>query len=299
MAKKIITYLITEAEADLTVEQFLKSRGYSHHLVVHLRNTPMGLVTDGEPVYTIHRLKPGQTLTVTLIEEETSRNILPVKLPLDIVYEDQDIMVINKEAGIPVHPSQGHYDNTLANAVAWYFKEQGQAFTYRAVNRLDRDTTGLIILAKHMLSACLLSSQMLNRRIHREYLALAQGKLPEAGTITAPIRRKEGSVIQRQVDFEEGEAACTHYRRISYNQENDLSLASLWLETGRTHQIRVHLQWAGHPLPGDFLYNPDYRYISRQPLHSYKLTFTHPLTGRFMEFKAELPKDMAVLVSSE
>lgn len=293
---KTITYSITEAQSGLTVEQFLKSKGYSHRLLVHLKNTYMGLAIEGAPVYTVHRLRADQVLTVNLMEERGSENILPVKLPLDIVYEDPDILVINKQAGVPVHPSRGHYDNTLANGLAWRFGEQGQTFTCRAINRLDRDTSGLLLLAKHMLSACILSRQMLDRRIHREYQALAQGKTPESGTITAPVARKEGSVIERQVDEKRGESACTHFRRISYNRDNDLSLISLWLETGRTHQIRVHLKWAGHPLPGDFLYNPDYRYIRRQPLHSCRLAFTHPITGEGMEFTSELPEDMKALL---
>lgn len=298
MIKKSIAYRISEEQAFLTVQQFLQSKGYSHRLVVHLKHTPLGLFVAKEPVPMTHRLQPGEVLTVNLTEKENSLNIVPVQLPLDIIYEDEDILVINKDAGVPIHPSPGHYDNTLANGVAWYFLEKGQPFTYRAVNRLDRDTTGLLILAKHMLSACILSSQMKDRRICREYLALVQGRLPESGTITAPIARREKSVIERQVDYEKGKDACTHFRCLSYNREHDLSLASLWLETGRTHQIRVHLKFAGHPLPGDFLYNPDYRYIARQPLHSYKLSFTHPITDQEMEFRAELPEDMASLVHS-
>lgn len=298
MIKKSICYPIAKEQAGFTVQQFLKAQGYSHRLVVHLKNTPMGLSVAGKPVYATHRLVTGDLLTVNLAEEEHSGNIVPVRLPLDIVYEDEDILVINKEAGVPVHPSQGHYDNTLANGVAWYFREKGQPFTYRVINRLDRDTTGLLLLAKHTLSACILSGQMKNRLIRREYLALAQGLLPESGTITAPIARKEGSTIERQVDYEKGETACTHFRRISYNQRLDLSLALLWLETGRTHQIRVHLKAAGHPLPGDFLYNPDYRQIARQPLHSFKLSFTHPISGGEMEFRAQLPQDMAALAAA-
>lgn len=296
MIKKTIHYPISDEQAGLTAEQFLKSKGYSHRLVVRLKHTPMGLSVDGKPAYATRRLSPGEVLTVHLTEEETSHSIVPVRLPLDIVYEDEDLLVINKEAGVPVHPSQGHYTNTLANGLAWYFREKGQPFTCRAVNRLDRDTTGLLLFAKHMLSACILSSQILNRSIHREYRALVQGEIQKPGTITAPIARKEGSTIERQVDYEKGEAACTHYSPVCYSPRYDLSLISLWLETGRTHQIRVHLRSVGHPLPGDFLYNPDYRCIARQPLHSFRLSFIHPMTGELMKFKAGLPEDMASLL---
>lgn len=296
MIKKQMTYEITPADAGRTVEQFLRRRGYSHRLVVHLRNTPAGLTLDGEPVFTIHRLSEGQLLRATLEEEENSQNIVPVRLPLDIVYEDQDILVVNKGAGVPIHPSQGHFDNTLANAAAWYFAQKGEPFVYRAVNRLDRDTTGLLILSKHMLSACVLSAQMKERQIKREYRAIVCGRTEERGTIDAPIGRAPGSTVERMVDFEAGEAACTHYERLSYNSEKDLSLLSLRLDTGRTHQIRVHMNYIGHPLPGDFLYNPDYRYIGRQPLHSFLLNFTHPVTGRDMAFSAPLPEDMQRLL---
>ena len=257
-----------------------------------------GLAVDGIAAYAGYRLKTGQTVEVTLPEEEDSGNIVPVKLPLSIVYEDEDILVINKDAGVPIHPSQGHYDNTLANAVSWYFHEKGEAFTYRVINRLDRDTTGLLVLARHMLSACILSEQMTGRRIRREYRAIVLGHTPEEGTVDSPIARAEGSTIERRVDHETGERAVTHFRTLLYNEEKDLSLVSLSLETGRTHQIRVHMRSIGHPLPGDFLYCPDYRYIDRQPLHSYLLRFEHPITGKEMEFTAGLPEDMKQLLPS-
>ena len=163
---------------------------------------------------------------------------------------------------------------------------------------MDRDTTGLLVLARHMLSACILSEQMTGRRIRREYRAIVLGHTPEEGTVDSPIARAEGSTIERRVDHETGERAVTHFRTLLYNEEKDLSLVSLSLETGRTHQIRVHMRSIGHPLPGDFLYCPDYRYISRQPLHSYLLRFEHPITGKEMEFTAGLPEDMKQLLPS-
>lgn len=235
-------------------------------------------------------LTVGDTLTLHLIEEESSENIVPTPLPLSIVYEDEDLLVINKTAGMPIHPSQGNYDNTLANACAYYFQEKGEPFTYRCINRLDRDTTGLLILARHAYSASLLSSMVARREIHREYRAIVTGLLPEESIVDAPIARADGSTIEREVNFETGETARTHYKCLAY--KNGYSLASLKLETGRTHQIRVHMKYIGHPLPGDFLYNPDYSIIDRQALHSYRLTFTHPITGVLMDFTAPLPEDM-------
>ena len=171
MIKKTLQYKITEKDQGKTVEQFLRSKGYSHRLVVKLRNSPTGLTIGGELAFTIHRLQAGEILIATL-EEENSQNIVPVELPLNIVYEDEDILVVNKDAGVPIHPSQGHFDHTLANAVAWYYQSKGQTLVYRAINRLDRDTTGLLVIAKHLLAGCILSDQMLNRQIHRQYRAI-------------------------------------------------------------------------------------------------------------------------------
>ena len=297
MIKKTLQYKITEKDQGKTVEQFLRSKGYSHRLVVKLRNSPTGLTIGGELAFTIHRLQAGEILIATL-EEENSQNIVPVELPLNIVYEDEDILVVNKDAGVPIHPSQGHFDHTLANAVAWYYQSKGQTLVYRAINRLDRDTTGLLILARHSLSAAILSEMVKNRQIHREYLAVATGKVPESGVIDAPISRVDGSTIERCVDFDRGEAARTHYRSIFYDPVTNCSLVSLKLETGRTHQIRVHLKYLGHPLPGDFLYCPDFSLIRRQALHSHKLTFLHPLSGEEMCFLAPLPADMKAMLPS-
>lgn len=160
------------------------------------------------------------------------------------------------------------------------------------INRLDRDTTGLLIIAKHALSACILSQMSSRREIHREYLAIATGKVDEKGTICAPIGRADDSTVLRCVDENSGDYACTHYQRLLYDKKSDCSLVRLRLETGRTHQIRVHMKHIGHPLPGDFLYNPDYRLMHRQPLHSFQLDFRHPITGKAMHFEAEVPGDM-------
>lgn len=298
MIKRNLSYEISCEDAGQTVETFLRKKGYSHRLVVHLRNTPLGLSIQGEKAYTTHILKEGELLRILLIEEENSQNIVPSPLPLSIVYEDEDILVINKAPGIPIHPSQGHFEHTLANAVAWYYQSKGETMVYRAINRLDRDTSGLLIIAKHMLSACILSDQMVKRQIRREYRAIVCGNAPEQGTVTLPISRVPGSTILRQTDPSQGEYACTHFYRLSYDEKRDLSYISLKLDTGRTHQIRVHMAAIGHPLPGDFLYHPDYRFIERQPLHSWKLDFIHPITGNALTFYAPLPDDMARLVTA-
>ena len=236
-------------------------------------------------------LKTGDTLTICIQENDCSEKIPPVFLPLNIVYEDEDIIVINKPAGMPIHPSMNNYTNSMANALAWYYQQQNKPFIFRCSNRLDRDTSGLTVVAKHLVSGNILSCMVRDHKIDREYLALVRGHVtPPSGTIHAPLARKGGTIIERIVDFEHGEIAVTHYHTLS--EKNGHSLVSLHLETGRTHQIRVHMKHLGFPLIGDYLYNPDMEYMTRQALHSHKLTFKHPITGEPMCFTAPLPDDM-------
>ena len=297
--KTTMTYLIQQQDIQKTVDQFLLSNGYSAALIRRLRHTEQSILKNGSPVYTTYRLDEGDSLAVTLPEEHGSENIVPVPMDLDIRYEDRDLLVVNKAAGIPIHPSQGNHDNTLANGIAWYLGEKGEAATYRAINRLDRDTTGLLILARHALSACMLSEMVRTHAIRRCYLAAASGLVPPEGVIDAPIARTCDSTIERCVDFERGDSARTHYRTLCYNRDTDCSLVELRLETGRTHQIRVHMKHIGHPLPGDFLYNPDYRLIGRQALHSWQLDFIHPIKKEPLHFEAPLPEDMRRLFGQE
>lgn len=297
--KTTMIYLIQQQDIQKTVEQFLLSNGYSAALIRRLRHTEQSILKNGSPVYTTYRLDEDDSLAVTLPEEHGSENIVPVPMDLDIRYEDRDLLVVNKAAGVPIHPSQGNHDNTLANGIAWYLGEKGEAATYRAINRLDRDTTGLLILARHALSACMLSEMVRTHAIRRCYLAAASGLVPPEGVIDAPIARTCDSTIERCVDFERGDSARTHYRTLYYNRDTDCSLVELRLETGRTHQIRVHMKHIGHPLPGDFLYNPDYRLIGRQALHSWQLDFIHPIKKEPLHFEAPLPEDMRRLFGQE
>ena len=293
--KRIFTYRIPEEFENSTLLSFLKAECYSSPIITHLKRTENGLLLNGNWARVRDILHENDILTVTLLETASSDNIVPTLLPLDIVYEDDDLMVINKPADMPIHPSQNNYENTFANAVAYYFAQQNIPFVYRCINRLDRDTTELLILAKHMYSASLLSNMVKNRLIHREYIAIADGDVNDEGIIDAPIARAKDSTIEREVNFDTGDFARTHYKCLK--RENGYSLVSLKLETGAPHQIRVHMKYIGHALLGDFLYNPDYRFINRQALHSYRLTFTHPITKEVLTFTAPLPPDMAKLFS--
>ncbi|MBS6160042.1 MAG: RluA family pseudouridine synthase [Firmicutes bacterium] len=293
---RIFEYTITPSDVPCTVGEYLKKKGYSRQIIIHLKKTEHGILQNGEWAYVRTPLVPGDVLKITLLEESASEHILPVPMEPDIIYEDKDLLVVNKPFDMPVHPSIHNYDNTLANGMAYYFQQKGETFIFRCINRLDRDTTGLLILAKNALSASILSNDMKTRKIHRTYQAVVSRiPVPASGTIDAPIARKEDSAIERCVDFEKGESAVTHYRTLK-TKEN-LALVELSLETGRTHQIRVHMQHIGCPLLGDYLYHPDFTLINRVALHSYSLTFDHPITGKSMYFCAPLPKDMAGLLS--
>ncbi len=289
--ERIITYAIDNTSAGLRIEQYLRRRGYSYQNLTQLKKMHESILINGVWSYMRTSLKDGDILTVHIQETEPSPNIPPVKLPLDIVYEDADIIVVNKPAGMPVHPSLNNYENSLANGLMYYYREQGKPFIFRCTNRLDRDTSGLTVVAKHMVSSSILSGMGVRHEITREYLAIVRGVLsPPEGMIAAPIGRIGSSLIERKIDFEKGERAVTRYRVVE--EKNGHSLVSIILETGRTHQIRVHMKYIGYPLVGDYLYNPDTEYIDRQALHSYRLSFSHPITGKNMEFTAPLPADM-------
>ena len=295
-ATRILTYSISEHDARLRIEQFLRRRGFSGQNLTDLRKIPGSVCVNQTPCILKTVLQPKDILTVTITTTSSSPNILPVPIPFDLVYEDEDLLVVNKPAGMPVHPSAKNRDNTLANALAWYYQEQGLPFVFHCTNRLDRDTSGLVLVARHSYSATRIAQMTKNREIHREYRAIVRGiPAPSEGTIDAPLGRKAGSIIERTVDFEQGEPAITHYQVVE--SKNGHSLLALQLETGRTHQIRIHLKHLGYPLVGDYLYNPDMEFINRQALHAYHLRFSHPVTGEKMEFTAPLPEDMkAILV---
>lgn len=287
-----IDYIIDEDSAGLRVEQFLRRKRYSGQNLSEIKRMPESILVNGVHYYMRQELSKGDHLQVRICETKNSEKIPPTNLPLDIIYEDEDLLVLNKPAGMPIHPSLNNYTNSIANALAYYFQSQGKPFIFRCCNRLDRDTSGLTIVSKHLVSGSILSDMTKYREVHREYLAIARGSVtPSEGTIQAPLGRKEGTIIERTVDWEHGEDAVTHYKVVK--EANGHSLVSLRLETGRTHQIRIHMKYLGYPLIGDYLYNPDMEYMTRQALHSHHMEFTHPITGEHMSFTAPLPEDMA------
>lgn len=290
---RTLTYKITKQDAGYCIEQYLRYRGYSYRNLEKLKMMNESVMLNGVWHHLDKELCEGDILEIRIQERESSEHIPPTEIPLNIVYEDEDILVVNKPAGMPIHPSKRNYYYSLGNALAWYYEQQGKPFIFRCTNRLDTDTSGLTIVAKHLVSGTLLNDMVRNHTVSREYRAIVRGKVnPPAGTIDAPIGRKQGPIIERVIDFEEGEQAVTHYQVLE--EKKGHSLVALHLETGRTHQIRIHMKHLGFPIIGDYLYNPDMEFMTRQALHSYQMKFTHPITGEKMEFIAPLPEDMKI-----
>lgn len=224
----------------------------------------------------------GDIISINLDFEEESENIVPTKMKLDIIYEDDGLLILNKPAGIAVHPSILHYDDSLSNGVKFYFENIGLHRKIRPVNRLDLNTSGLIVFAKNeYIQECLIK-QMKNDVFKKEYVAIVEGHFEKTfGVINLPIARKENSIIERCVS-EKGQEAITEYYVIK--ELPNLSIVRCILKTGRTHQIRVHMASIGHPLIGDTLYGSPSDLINRQALHSYKISFIHPITKESLEF---------------
>ena len=218
-----ITYYVDKIKPGQKISGFLKEKGYSEQNLVNLKKNLKSIEVNDTYVYQNYVLQQGDILNVYIRETESSRQIIPVELPIDIVYEDEDLLVVNKPAGMPIHPSRNNPDNSLGNALAWYYKQKQQAFVFRCINRLDRDTSGLTIVAKHMVSGAILAQMVAAKSrdgiqaqgIHREYLAIVEGNVePAEGVIDAPIARKESRCLERVVDYEKGDRAITHYQKL-------------------------------------------------------------------------------------
>lgn len=286
---RCVTYRVEKDENDMTVERFLRKKGVSRRVLIDLKKENDGITVDNKLIRTIDKLKTGDELKIKVREHEFLDHIIPQDIKIDIIYKDEDMTVISKNAGIAVHPSQRNRENTVANALAFKAKKENKDFVFRAIGRLDKNTSGLLIVAENPLSAAILSDMSSKKLMRREYIAVCFGELPESGTINAPIKREAESIVTRIV-ADDGERAITHFKTIAY--KDGFSLAHVWMETGRTHQIRVHMKHIGHPLPGDFLYNSDYSIISRHALHAAFLNLNQPITGEKLEFFSPLPEDM-------
>ncbi|MDE5604722.1 MAG: RluA family pseudouridine synthase [Eubacterium sp.] len=279
-----INFEISQADNGLMIKDFLKSFGVSSALLTKLKQTENGITLNGSFAKAIERIKTGDILEISI--ESKGHMPAPSDTEIDILYEDADILIVNKPPFMPVHESRNHRGDTLSNAVSAHMKEDT---AFRAVFRLDRDTSGAVLIAKHELSASKLAG-----KIKKDYYAVVHGEITDGGTIDLPIKRLSESIIKRCV-AEDGEHAVTHYKPIKTT--NGRTLLKINLETGRTHQIRVHFSHLGYPLVGDSLYGGADEHINRQALHCKDIYFVHPITNEEMHISCPFPEDFQNLLS--
>lgn len=285
--KRRITFEVDGIYDGSKVKSFLRNKlDVSTAVISRLKRTENGITLNDEPVFVTALMRKGDTLGL-IFDDETKEGseIVPVKGEFNRVYEDDDLLVIDKPPYLPVHPTKGHVDDSLANYVVDYYKEQGETFVFRCVNRLDRNTSGLVVIAKNAYTHYFLRLQAEKGKFKKIYTALVHGVLPDSGTIDAPIKRVDAASIKRCVS-PDGVRAVTHYTTVA--RAENLSLAKITLETGRTHQIRVHMAYIGHPLAGDFLYgNENDGVAARQALHLGQIELQRPFTGEKLCFISE------------
>lgn len=281
-------YEIKKEDSNKTIKDFLRERGISAGLLKRLKKIENGITVNSEHQNVTYRLKENDILKliITDFDDDTNEYLEPVDLPIEIIYEDENITVVNKPSGMPTHQSMNNHGNTLANALK--FRYLNKPYVFRASNRLDKDTSGLVITANNRYYASLISDKIKKGNVYKEYIAVVSGKIEGTGIIDAPIDRIGESIIKRVVRMD-GERAITEYESLLSTDEASLLLVKP--KTGRTHQIRVHMAYIGHPIIGDNLYFEKSDYISRQALHCYKMNL-----DEIGSFCAHLPGDMLELL---
>ena len=285
---EVLRFTVPPDCGGMNAKWFLKSRcGLSTRMITRLKREKDGIMMNGKILRTVDPVEAGAELLIHLPQEENSF-LEPVEGELDILFEDNHLLVINKPPFMPVHPVKQHRTDTLANRVAWYAAQKGEPFIFRAHNRLDRNTSGLVLLAKDKFTVNALKGQ-----VHKVYFALVHGKMEGSGTVSAPIGLHDDSKIVRHV-VSEGSPAVTHYE-VLYSAK-EISFLRLVLETGKTHQIRCHMRHLGHPLLGDDLYGGSLELISRQARRCVEMTFTPPVTGETVAVTAPIPADMQKII---
>ncbi|QKY68620.1 RluA family pseudouridine synthase [Lentibacillus sp. CBA3610] len=292
-----MNWTVTKQHEELTIRKYLQRKHkFSKRMIKQIIHGDGEFRVNDIKTNAGYKLKSGDVLAVTFPEEKKGAMMVPEKMPLAIVYEDDAVLIINKPAGRATIPSFHHSSGTIANGVLAHYQQQGLPYTFHVVTRLDRNTSGLMLVAKHRWSHSILSESQKKSKITRAYDAIVEGHLSQKkGTINAPIGRKEGSIIERTVT-DQGKHAITHYSVLK--ESDDHTLIRVQLETGRTHQIRVHFSHIGYSLAGDDLYGGGTIPIDRQALHCCHLSFEHPITGRWMDFTAEMADDMKMIVKA-
>jgi len=290
---ELMKIIITKELDGMMIKEILYDHySFSRKSLSKIKNAN-GIILNGEPVYVSVRVSQNDSLQI-FVPIETSDDIIPQPIPIDIQYEDDDVIVINKQAGVVVHPTRNHYLGTIANGLMYYWQQKGEMYRFRPVHRLDKDTTGLFVVAKNQYAHHKLALQLQDRTLKRIYRAIVHGFMSEEkGVIDAPIMKDPEHGVKRIIipqDHPEGKRAITYYKVIE--RFNNYSLVELQLATGRTHQIRIHMSWNGHPLLGDDLYGGKIEQMERQALHAYQIEFFHPTTNQFLSFVSPYPADM-------
>lgn len=286
---------VSTEDVGKTIKEFLKEHQISKAALTDIKFSGGKITVNGEEMNVRYLLKFGDRLSVIFPFEVPSEGLLRESIPLKIVYEDEYVLIVNKPPFMNTIPSREHHSGSLANALLGYYEEIGLSAATHIVTRLDRNTSGLVLIAKHRHVHHLLSEQQRSGIVKRTYVALVEGNLAEEfGTVIAPIGRKPDSIIEREVS-ESGQYACTHFRVLK--RFDRLTFVELQLETGRTHQIRVHMSYLGHPLLGDDLYGGTLDLLNRQALHCRSVAFIHPFSGLEMRFEVPLAGDMGNLIS--
>ena len=290
-----LEYTVKEEE---NIRQILKEVFFmSDRLIVKLKHNNCISVND-EVAHIWTKISKGDKLVVEENFKEESPNIVPNEnIKLTILYEDEYMLIVDKAPGMPVHPSSLHFDDSLSNGVKAYYEKIGLKKLIRPVIRLDKDTSGIVIFAKNEYIQNQLMYQMKTKSFKKKYIAILEGIVEkDEGTIKTNITRKEGSVIERMVS-DKGQTAISYYKVVKRLKNKDLTVVEYELETGRTHQLRLHSKYINHPILGDSLYNKESSLIKRQALHSIEVKFIHPITKKEMIIKSDIPQDMKKIIN--
>ena len=289
-----LEYIVNKLTKYANVKQVLKEEfEISDRLIIKLKKTKQ-IYLNNKPTFINQKLEIGNIISVDLNFEESSDNIVATKMSLNILYEDNALLIINKPPFVPVHPSMDHYEDSLSNGIKYYFNSIGLKRKIRPVNRLDKNTSGIVIFAKNEYVQECLVKQMKSNTFEKEYIALVDGIIDKTKQIVdAPIARKDSSIIERCI-APNGDTAITEIELIKTYDE--YSLIKCKLKTGRTHQIRVHTNYISHPILGDDLYGNKSLKINRQALHAYKISFIHPINKKNIKIEAKIPKDIESLI---
>ncbi len=296
-------FVVDEKFNNKPLRDFLRlGIGVSRKTLVRLKAMDDGILLGGERVTVRAAVHTGDIVLLKIEDSEADENpyVGAIGQMPEIIYEDEAVIAVNKPANMPTHTSYGHYGDALSNAVCAYFKEQGKSFVFRAVNRLDRDTSGIVLIAKNRYYSSILSGALTESKFKKQYIAVVQGKTEPSGKIEGYIAREGDSIIKRRLlskQIEGSDYSLTEYTTL--DSENNASVLLVTPITGRTHQIRVHLSSIGHPIIGDTMYGSESEHITRQALHAYKLTFPSPITGKSMTLTADIPSDIRAVMKAE